>query len=438
MENIWKYFSIVLIALVLVLVFCLGYYANKTAESIIPRLVSATTSFLIFLVVYGALVAIVYFWAGTLYFSVPYFVREATGIRLSDEAVTWTIEQSSYSRNYQTNTDFILCLLTPLCLLAALLFGIFGGAGMSLLPFELVLAYFNQPTKPNAEEYVLSKKILLGSSERVLAKIREAYDLRRDLDLNPIPNPVEKKMKLKILNDKASEMKNELQEFEEVFLVFKAQDNIVDSNPLVFLGYLAAGVVFGLIALAFLVHTFLSLKGYFVVLDTTFTGMANIGSLLAILVFIVVLVFLGLAILKASIRLSGMTSAMTGILPFKLNATWTDAFLLNDIVLILSFLGAILYFSQFCPTFLRFTASSLVFAQVIMHVSFVNFIFNYMIPQYLFMLFFLVGVVLLIFTKSPKAILDEKIKEEQVKLEAEKERIKEMEGAKDDKKEEKK
>jgi hypothetical protein len=416
----------------------MGYYGNKSAETVWVRLVSASTSFLIYLLIYGGLTAIVYFFAGTLYFIFPYKVAQAVALRLSDEQITWTVSQSDYSRTYQATTAFLLCLLTPLCLQAALLFGIFGGAGMALLPAELILSYLSQPTKPSAEEYVLSKKILLLSSERILGKIKEAYDVRKDLDLNPIPNPVEKKMKMKILNDKVTEMKTELAEFEEVFLVFKAQDNIVDSNPLVYVGQLVAGVIFLLIAIAFLVHTFLSLKGFFVVLDTTFNGMASIGSILAIIVFLIVSLFVGMAIIKASIKLSGLTSILTGILPFKLNATWTDAFLLNDMILLLSLLGMVLYFSQFCPLFLRFTASSLVFAQVIMNISFVHFIFNYMIPQYLFMVFFLIGIVMLIFNKSAKAILDEKIKEEQVKLEAEKERVKEMEGGKDAKKDDKK
>lgn len=438
MDTVWQYFCIVILVLDFILIFSMGYYGNKAAESVFARLLSGIIRLGIYLIVYFALVAIAYYATGILSFTFPYLVEPATSLRLSEDTLTWTVVQSNYSRTIQANTAFILCMMAPLALKAALAFGIFGGAGMSILPFDLILSYFSQPTKPNAEEYVLSKKILLMSSERILAKITEAYEIRKDLDLNPITNPVEKKMKLKILNDKTTEMKTELAEYEEVFLVFKAQDNIVDSNPLVYLANLILGVFFLLIALAFFIHTFLSLKGNFVVLDTAFTWLSSVASLLALIVFLIVSVFVGMAILKASIKLSMLTSGLTGILPFKLNATWTDAFLLNDLFLILSLLGMILYFSQFLPTFLRFTGASLIFAQVIMHIGFVNAIFTYMIPNYLFLLFFIVGLVMLIFNKSPKAILDEKIKEEQVKLEAEKERLKEMEGGKDAKKDDKK
>lgn len=435
MGTVWLYVSILILSMFSINMLFQGYYGNKAAESIIARLVSAFTSFFIFVFVYGGLAAIVYFFAGTLKFTFPYSINTPLKAQISEQQGAFSIGGSTVSRGYEAGTAFILCLLTPLALIAAIFFGIFAGAGMAMMPLEMILSYFNQPTKPNAEEYVLAKKVLLASSERIIAKTREAFDVRKDLDLNPIANPVEKKMKTKVLNDKVNEMKTELAEFEEVFLVFKAQDNIVDHNPLVYLGYLALGIVFFIFSLAFIVHTFLAFKGYYVVLDNVFNWFAGVGSLLGVIVFLIVTVFVALSIMKGSIRLSGLLSSLTGILPFKLNATWTDAFLFNNQVLIASLFGAILYFAQYCPIFLRFTTSSVIFGQVIIKVSFVNFIFAYSLPNYLFMGFFLIGIILLLFLKSPKALLDEKVKEEQVKLEAEKERLKEMEKAKDDKKE---
>lgn len=435
MSTIWNYISIGILIILSINTFCLGYYGNKTAENIIQRIGSGTINLVILLVVYGGVVAIIYFFAGTLKFTFTLETTLPSQLKLSELAVVWTPIVATYSRTYSTTTAFLLCLITPLVLVGSITFGVFAGAGMAIFPLELIFSYFNQPTKPNAEEYVLSKRILLQSSERIIAKIRETYDIRRDLDINPITNPVEKKMKLKILNEKANEMKNELQEYEEVFLVFKQQDNILDNNPLVYLGYLIIGVLFFLISILFVVHTFLSLKGYYVLLDGVFNYLAGVGSLLALIVFIFISIFVGLSILKASIKLSGLLGSILGILPFKLNATWTDTFLTNNQILLYSLIGMIMYFVTFMPIFLRFMTSVVIFSQVIAHVSFVNAIFTYSIPEYIYMLFFLIGVVILLFAKSPKAILDEKIKEEQVKLESEKERLKEMESGKDDKKE---
>lgn len=437
MSAVWVNVSISVLAILGITTFCGGYYSNRQAESIIARIGSGTISLSIFLIFYGVLTAIIYLWVGTLFFTFTLTAVPVGQLKLSEDTTVFVPVMSTFSRTYSAATALILCLLTPVVLVGSIAFGVFGGAGMALLPLELITSYFNQPTKPSAEEYVLAKRIMIQSSERLIAKIRESYDIRRDLDLNPIANPVEKKMKMKILNDKVNEMKLELAEYEEVFLVFKAQDNIIDNNPLVYLAYLIIGIIFFLISILILVHTFLALKGFYIILDNTFNFLADVGSILALLVFLIVSIYVGLAILKASIRLSGLIGRILGFLPFKLNATWTDTFLMNNQILIYSLIGMVMYFVSFCPRFFRFMASVVIFAQVISKVSFVNAIFAYNIPQYIFMLFFVIGLVLLVFSQSPKALLDEKIKEEQVKLEAEKERLKEMEKGKDDKKDEK-
>ena len=83
---------------------------------------------------------------------------------------------------------------------------------------------------------------------------------------------------------------------------------------------------------------------------------------------------------------------------------------MNNQILMFSIMGMIMYLVSFCPNFFRFMSAVLIFAQVIAKVSFVNAIFTYAIPEYIYMLFFLIGIVMLLFTKSPKAILDEKIR----------------------------
>ena len=54
-------------------------------------------------------------------------------------------------------------------------FSIVGGMGMAFMPIELIKAYFNKPTRPNPEEHVLSKRILMESNQLLLEKTMEAY-----------------------------------------------------------------------------------------------------------------------------------------------------------------------------------------------------------------------------------------------------------------------
>lgn len=438
MEVIWKFTSIVILVVFFINIFWSGYYGNKTAETILDRLVSGITKLGIILGLYGAFVLIIYYFASTVTQRFDYNVVKYDSFHFSESDDIFVPDMKTYTRTYGANAAFLLVCLVPLVLIGSICYAIFAGAGMALYPITLILSYFNQPTKPSAEEYVLSKKVLIASSEMLLNKAREAYDLRHDLDLNPVTNPVEKKMKLQVLNDKVKEMKYDLADYEEVFLVFKQQDNILEVNPLVYLGNLIMGIVFGLISVLFFAHTFLSVRGFYVILESFFGFLEGLTSLIALFVFLIISIYLGIAINKAAVKLSGMLGALLDTGPFKLNGTWTDTFLLNNNILLFSFIGMIVYFMMNCPTYFRFLAAQLIFGRIITKISFVNGIYRFQITDYLFIGFFIIGIILCLFSKSGKAILDEKVKEKQMQLEAEKERLAELEKNKDKKPEESK
>lgn len=438
MEVLWQFISIVILVVFFINMFWSGYYGNKTAETIMDRLISGLVKLGVILGLYGAFVLVIYYFASNVTQRFDYYVVKYDSFYFSESDDIFLPDMKTYSRTYGANSAFLLVCLVPLVLIGSVCYAIFAGAGMALYPITLIFSYLNQPTKPSAEEYVLAKKVLVASSEMLLNKAKEAYDLRHDLDLNPVTNPVEKKMKMQVLNDKVREMKYDLSDYEEVFLVFKQQDNILDVNPLVYLANLIMGIVFGLISVLFFAHTFLSVRGFYVILESFFGFLEGLTSIIALFVFLIISVYLGIAINKAAVKLSGMLGALLDTGPFKLNGTWTDTFLLNNNILLFSFVGMIVYFMMNCPTYFRFLAAQLIFGRIITKIGFVNGIYRFQITDYLFIGFFLIGIVLCLFSKSGKAILDEKVKEKQMQLEAEKERLAELEKGKDKKPEESK
>ena len=438
MEVLWQFISIVILVVFFINMFWSGYYGNKTAETIMDRLISGLVKLGVILGLYGAFVLVIYYFASNVTQRFDYYVVKYESFYFSESDDIFLPDMKTYSRSYGANSAFLLVCLVPLVLIGSVCYAIFAGAGMALYPITLIFSYLNQPTKPSAEEYVLAKKVLVASSEMLLNKAKEAYDLRHDLDLNPVTNPVEKKMKMQVLNDKVREMKYDLSDYEEVFLVFKQQDNILDVNPLVYLANLIMGIVFGLISVLFFAHTFLSVRGFYVILESFFGFLEGLTSIIALFVFLIISVYLGIAINKAAVKLSGMLGALLDTGPFKLNGTWTDTFLLNNNILLFSFVGMIVYFMMNCPTYFRFLAAQLIFGRIITKIGFVNGIYRFQITDYLFIGFFLIGIVLCLFSKSGKAILDEKVKEKQMQLEAEKERLAELEKGKDKKPEESK
>ena len=61
---------------------------------------------------------------------------------------------------YTTNASFLLSLLTPLVMFGSCCFSLIGGMGMAFMPLQLISGYMNQPTRPNPEEHVLSKRVI--------------------------------------------------------------------------------------------------------------------------------------------------------------------------------------------------------------------------------------------------------------------------------------
>lgn len=427
MQDIWIMLCVLTLVFYFLNMTLSSYYKEKSAEGILDRIIAAVKWLGIVIVVFGAIAALVYFFLGNIVFNKKMTQKGITTFMLSeDTAATLTTNSTNRNISYSTGASFILCLMTPLVMISSIAFSIYGGMGLALYPMELIGNYLDKPSRPNAEEHVLAKKILLQTSDNLIEKAGVAYRLRREMDLTPIANPVEKKMKLQVIFEKVNELKKDLMDLDEVFQIFKLEDNIVDVNPLTYLVSLILGIVFGLFALVIILHTVLSIKGFYVILESIFLFLANLSSILSLFIFLILVIFLGIAITKGSLKLSSLLGAIFDVAPFKINQTWTDSFLLNNSVLLLSFIGMIVYFMQNCPQYFRFLASNFIFG-IICNISLVNFLFRYNITSYIMILFCVLAIIMSFFSASPKALLQEKVKEKQVQLEQEKERLKEME-----------
>ena len=435
MESIWMFTSICVLIVWFINNYFITYYRDSDEKKVIRRIYKPFICHGIILIVFLAIAGLIFMFMGNINFTNTLLIQDNSYFVYS-EAIGFNAESFSaddYTIKYFTSSNFLLSLLTPLTIIGSLCFSVMGGAGMSFYPLALIKSYLNQPTRPKAEEHVLSKRILLEMNDMLIEKGRTAYEGRDEIDINPKINPIEKKMKLNVLVEQVSEMKKSLTDFEEVFIVFKAQDNIVDNNPIWYLINLILGLVFLVFSLIFFVHTLLCTQGFFVLLEMFFNAFMWINVIVSLFVFIFKSVFAGLAITKGSFLISAMFSSLLGVSPFKKNATWTDSFLFNNNVLLLSFLGMIVFFMRFAPNYFRFLSAELIFNRIITKISICQSLYGFFLFEYLFLLCYAIGLFSAFFIKSGKEILAEKVKEKQIQLEQERERL---EGMKSDKKEE--
>lgn len=426
MQPIWKLISMAVLLLFFVNIFFKHFYKEKTSPNIWGRIIAGFKSLGIVIIIYFVKVTIFYAFMGKVMFSTAYKITDFTTFDFSEATKSKSVLVFDETYSYSAKADFFLVMLSPLVIYGSIAFSVFGGAGLAFFPLELVMNFLFRPQRPEPEDHILAKRVLLASSESIINKARDAYDLRRDIDINPITNPIEKKMKLKAVFDSVEELKADLISLEDVFQIFKIQDNIVDSNPLYYTISLALGVFFGLISLMFIIHTFLATQGFYVVLQTIFTFFESLNTIFSLIFFLIVSVFLGIAITKGSIKMGAMLSFILDVGPFKLNGTWTGTFLTNNNHLILSFLGLIVYFVRYMPNYFRFLAADLIFNKIVTQIGLLSYIYKYNVCEYLLLLFFLVAVFASCFIPSGKAILDAKVAEKKAELEAEKERLGDM------------
>jgi LMBR1 domain-containing protein 1 len=270
-------------------------------------------------------------------------------------------------------------------------------------------------------------------SERLIKKGIDVLALKKDIEVNKMA-PLQRKMKLKELHKEANQLELDTMELMGVFDIFKKEDNIVDNNPLVYLCFLLVGLFFLMFSLLFIAHTVLSTQGFYIIIESVFSGVASLSTVLSLFVFIIFNVFVGLAIVNGSFQMLKPLGSLLGIKPMKLNQTWTNTFLTNNNIMMCAMIGSIIYFMKYCPNYFRFLKAELQFNKLVIRLSVVDPIYAYNIPEYAFLLFAIVALFVMMFEKSPKAIMAQRVEEEKIKLEEERERA---EGKKDDKEEKK-
>lgn len=103
----------------------------------------------------------------------------------------------------------------------------------------------------------------------------------------------------------------------------------------------------------------------------------SLNVFFSIFFFLFLTAFLGLAIIKGTFKGASMLSFLFNVPPFKINQTWTNSFLFLNNALLLSFLGMIVYFMKYSPTYFRFLAAELIFNQIIIKIGICNTIYGF-------------------------------------------------------------
>ena len=346
---------------------------------------------------------------------------------LSESNTMYEVELTNTKKQMYGPIDLFVSILTPFILMSSFSFGLCAGSGMAFFPIELLDKYIYRPKLMNAAEYITAKKVLINESNQVIKKAKMVYELERDLTLI---NPNEKKkvqLKQSQLESRKFEAKRAFIEFEEMQDMFLDDENVSDSNPIVYYTYLLAGVVGSVISALFLMHTFVSINGIVGILEYILINIESSSWPVCICFFFLLLLYIGICLLHGSCRMSKIMRRTLDTHPFKANRTYTDSFFLHINICLCGFLGMMLYLVRYTPKFMRFVQFDLFFNRIIVRTWIIHYFYRFKIFEYIFVLSFFISIFVSFFISNGAFNLRQKIMERMKEIELEKTKLGKME-----------
>lgn len=373
--------------------------------------------------VYVSLGLLIYFGIGKIGYRFDMYQIDMDQIDLSETSSAYEGDMLYAKKQIFGKSDWFSGMLTPFVLISSFFFGICGGAGLAFFPLELLDKYLYRPQLMTSEEYIIGKKVLIEESLLVIKKSKEAYELERDLAL--LNTSVEKKVELtkKNLINAKYQAKHAFIHFEEMQEAFKADENVLDSNPLVDYCYLVMSIIFIILTGSIVAHTFLGMNGITWILEFVLISVETKQFIVAIILFLGLVFYMGMCILYGSFKLFKILGAVLDTHPVKQEKTYTDSFLLHLTICISGFFGVLMYFVRYLPRYLRNVQYDLFFNRTLVRIKFIHYFYRFKIFEYCLIISFLISVFVSFFVTNGSFDLKARIKAKIEELEKEKSKV---------------
>lgn len=400
--------------------FFIQYYRNSKPTSTKNKILLAFFITLIPIAGYS-LISMNYFFTQSFSgFKLKYQTAELSGLTLSDKGSGIKAKTWNDKHQVKVNIEPALMIISPFLLLCSLAFSLFGGAGLAYYPASLIKAYLYRPKEIKAEDLVFQKNALKEDSKKLLEKAKDVYDLKRDLKLNQDMDKKELRIKKKVINRTSTELICDVLAFEDSYYSYKSSQNYTNQNPLYYISCLAIGIFGSIIGLIFLIDIILSFMRLNFLVDYLFMTIKGISSFYNLIFLFFLCVYVTIAVTKGSYKLSIIIFYLFQAFPIKGNRTWTDAFLLNNIVVLTSIIGFLLVLDRLCNIYFSYTSLDLLIKNV-MRNPVLLFFYKYKIIRFLYIFsFLLAGFTSLFFNSTKEKLLkdSENLKKEYEKKKA--------------------
>lgn len=410
MRTWWLVLSVFVLCLIFLNNLAQNYFNVVMSGRRTRKIIAATVKTVVPLLAYMGIVSCIYFANNRFRKTIVLHVSSVEAFDLSSS--TDVFDEAHVAKRavrFFANLDFFHCFLVPFVLLCKLAFSVVGGTGLALLPINLIFIWVHRPKQRDPEDHVLGKKILRDMSEELIKHGRLAHDIQRDIDLNTTDDERELRMKSLNLKKRMLELKRDLIEFEEMYESFNEEDNIIDSNPLIYIGALVLGILLGLLSLLLIMHMILTVAGLYAALEAFFLWIARYNNITSMILFVIFALYLCLTVLYGATQLTFLSSYFLKTHPVRPGQTWTDTFLLNINLGLFGTFGMLIFLLDYCRKYLRFLDADTLFNKILSRAHVVHFLKKGLIFGYILMLCFLTTFFISFFLITSRATMHERV-----------------------------
>jgi hypothetical protein len=352
----------------------------------------------------------------------PYLVKEYAPriLRFSDiQANTFNDDVSKYSYTLKISPDLNIIISGPFFFFGYLIFYIIGGFGMSTIPLNCFSAWIHRPRKPEAEHMVMGEMILREMTEENINTLKDLIETEEEIDeirMDPNHDRVALRVKIDTLQSEIISVQKNLVLFEETFDLKNKNHNILNENPLKYLGMLILGFISG--AFSILLYTSRPMARFFKTspIEKIFFFAAHFNNLYALLLYMVLAFYSLYSIFRGFETLCYFFPKYLGYNQIQEKRTWMDSWLVLAIFMVPSAICVNSYFISICPNFFAFTENGITFKQFIFNLEYIYYTSHFMIFLMMFTCSFGLGIIWNFSKGISKDILTVRIEETKNKL----------------------
>ena len=311
------------------------------------------------------------------------------------------------TKSIELKVNIIIYSVAVLTFVSWIIFGLFGGIGLSSVPMDFFISFCNRPRKISSDEINERKKNLLKEIEEIKLLGDKVDEMEKA--------GVQKKFFFMPAKRNFNRIKNE---FVSRFALAQKEFEIVNKNTIddlsVVFYYLLIplGILTSILTILWIIQFICS---YFYVLKDGRPGYPFLSylliffqdhdvSFLSFAVFSLLTLYLLFCFIKVNFKFGVRILCCWSVYPMKKGKTYMNSFLFNISLVLLGSMAITQFVSDCLCDYVAFTDVDALFNSIIKNLRFFKYFYRYHIFQYIFFVVFVLSLIYLICRPVDKPI----------------------------------